>query len=64
MDDILEITRLRETSVSATETTHRIYQGQGHWRSERWVKCENIGRGGYGTIWREKEMQSQSKRAL
>lgn len=60
MDDLVEVSRLRETTVSLYTTTHRIYDRQNKWRNETWIKSKELGRGSYGAVWLEKETNSQS----
>ena len=60
MDDLVEVSRLRETTVSLHTTTHRIYDRQNKWRNETWVKSKELGRGSYGAVWLEEEANSQS----
>jgi len=60
MDGLVEVSRLRETTVSPHATTHRIYDRQNKWRNETWVKSKEIGRGSYGAVWLEEETNSQS----
>ena len=60
MDDLVEVSRLRETTVSLDTTTHRIYDRQNKWRNETWVKSKELGRGSYGAVWLEEETNSQS----
>jgi hypothetical protein len=60
MDDLVEVSRLQETTVSLHATTHRIYDRQNKWRNEKWVKSKELGRGSYGAVWLEEEANSQS----
>ncbi|KAM0709107.1 hypothetical protein Q7P35_003143 [Cladosporium inversicolor] len=64
MDDLIEVSRLRETTVSVYATTHRIYDRQNKWRNETWVKSKELGRGSYGAVWLEEEANSQHVRAV
>jgi len=61
MDDLVELTRIRETEVGPERTTHRTYQGQNRWQSEVWIKRRELGSGSYGAVWLEEEAQSHSK---
>ena len=62
MDDLVELTRIRETEVGPERTTHRTYQGQNRWQSEIWVKGRELGSGTYGDVWLEEEAQSHSEK--
>jgi hypothetical protein len=62
MDDLLELTRMRETEVGPERTTHQTYQGQNRWQSEIWVKKKELGSGTYGDVWLEEESQSHSEK--
>lgn len=61
MDDLVELTRMRETEVGPERTTHRTYQGQNRWQTEVWIKSRELGSGSYGAVWLEEEAQSRSK---
>lgn len=61
MDDLVELTRMRETEVGPERTTHRTYQGQNCWQTETWIKSRELGSGSYGAVWLEEEAQSRSK---
>jgi len=61
MDDLVELTRIRETEVGPERTTHRTYQGQNRWQTEIWIKSKELGSGSYGDVWLEEEAQSRSK---
>jgi hypothetical protein len=61
MDDLVELTRFRETEVGPERTTHRTYQGQNRWQSETWIKSKELGSGSYGDVWLEEEAQSHSE---
>jgi serine/threonine protein kinase len=60
MDDLVEVSRLREATVAPDATKHRIYDRQNKWRSETWIKSKESGRGSYGAVWLEREASSQS----
>lgn len=64
MDDLVELTRIRETEVGPERTTHRTYQGQNRWQSEIWVKGKELGSGTYGDVWLEEEAQSHSEKKI
>lgn len=61
MEDLVELTRIRETKIEPEHTIHRTYQGQNRWQTETWVKSRELGLGSYGAVWLEEERQSQSE---
>lgn len=61
-DDLLELTRFSHTEIGRDTTTHRIYQpGLQEYRLETWTHVEELGRGSYGVVWREKQEDSRSR---